>query len=213
MININQFSYRNGTNDMNILKEVIKLDCYEIRNIDIDSGNIIDIGAQIGSFSVMVADKFPKCQIYSYEMLKENFDLLKINTKKYKNIKIFNAAVIGDNRASSMFIHPENMGGHSLIFNGQGNAQISQISIKDIIEDKKIELLKSDCEGSEFEIFRSLKKYDLLKNINKIVMETHEHFGEDSAEIENILSEQGYNFKVYINPGDKKLKTILAFRR
>ena len=212
MIDIKQFKTSHGTNDRGILREVIELDCYGIKNINIDSGNIIDIGGQIGSFSVLAADKFPGCQIYSYEMLKENFDLLKINTESYKNIKIFNAAIIGDNRAGSMYIHPKNTGGHCLIFNGENNVDVEQINIKDIIEDKEIELLKSDCEGSEFEIFRAIEKYNLFKNIKRIVMETHEHSGNDSMEIENMLTRQGYKFKVYINPGDKKLKTILAFK-
>ena len=57
----------------------------KIKNYNIDYS--LDIGANIGNHSVFFADDF--LQVYSFEPLTQNFDLLKINSKlkkKYNSI-------------------------------------------------------------------------------------------------------------------------------
>jgi hypothetical protein len=54
----------------------------------------IDIGAEIGTYSIFFSSFYEK--VISYEPIKINFNTLKLNISNYKNIKIFNYA-IGDN--------------------------------------------------------------------------------------------------------------------
>lgn len=68
-------------------------------------------------------------------------------------------------------------------------------------------VLKVDCEGSEYPIFKDLKEKDLLKDIYMILMETHD--GREN-EIKKILEDQGFiYFDNYIG-GFSKLGFMYA---
>ena len=50
---------------------------------------IFDIGGNIGITSIYLASLFPDAVIYTFEPLKENFEILQKNTSQIKNIKVF----------------------------------------------------------------------------------------------------------------------------
>jgi FkbM family methyltransferase len=54
---------------------------------------ILDIGAHIGSHTVMYANINPEARIYAFEPQTKIFDLLKHNTSGYPNVQVFNNAV------------------------------------------------------------------------------------------------------------------------
>lgn len=58
---------------------------------------IIDVGANVGFFSIFAISKFPDCNIYSYEPVESNFKQLSRNKNMNndKNFKCFNLAVCG----------------------------------------------------------------------------------------------------------------------
>lgn len=73
-------------------------------------------------------------------------------------------------------------------------------SLRDFVSDnniEKIDFLKIDCEGAEFEIFLNLEK-ELLKKINRISAEIHEY---DNINSINDLKEffEKNKFKVKIS--------------
>ena len=66
---------------------------------------------------------------------------------------------------------------------------------------KKIDLLKMDCEGAEYEIITSLNVNDLSK-INRIVMETHQLEHDTSKNhiwMKDYLKKKGYGVSEKIN--------------
>ena len=70
--------------------EVILRDDYLLQNMEINSGTIIDLGANIGIFSTFVAKKAKGIKVYSYEPEPENFEFfcLNISSTRY-SISIF----------------------------------------------------------------------------------------------------------------------------
>lgn len=80
--------------------------------------------------------------------------------------------------------------------------RVSTISLDSIISDfglSTIDLLKIDCEGCEYLIFRTLRKEN-FERIKKIVMEFHE-FSDDQhhRELKSILEHNGFKTEIKKN--------------
>jgi len=119
---------------------------------------IIDVGAHIGAFSLLVASKVPLSKVYSIEPSKDNFRLLQINVmaNQFDNVKIYNLA-LGERRGMiSLFHNPEGNWGHSIIREFSGKSEIVLMdSLENFMGDNDIDrcdYLKMNCEGAEFPI-------------------------------------------------------------
>lgn len=193
-----------------IVREMIR-DCYRINNIDFQSGDkIIDIGAHVGVFSIILAKLYPNIQIYAYEPLPLNYKHLVTNIRinKTRNICPFNLAVTGDGRNIKMIVNASNNtgGGTSNLsdMNLSGHLiyeDIESVTLDHILRINKkkdnCKLLKIDCEGSEHEIIKSTSP-ELLSKIKYLSGEFH---------MNNNLRNQGHSLiktvdicRRYINP-------------
>lgn len=145
---------------------------------------VIDIGGNIGSFSIYLAKKFPFLKIYAFEPVFENWRNFKRNLRlnNIQNVKAFHFAVSGkDNEFVKILSNPVFNGMSSMIeeiscntgFDMVAKETVKTISLDKILqknEISKVKLLKIDCEGAEFEIFYNSK---MLNVIDYIVGETH----------------------------------------
>jgi len=203
---------RNG-GDRSIMSEVIDQDVYEFFTWTPkrEPKFIVDIGAQIGSFSILSAMRFPKTTILGYEFNIKNYEHASINCQNINNIHLFNKAVIGNKKPVGAFIHPTNPGGHKPIFEGSGcyisednfskekityEYDIEVVNFLEIIEKNNIDFidfLKMDCEGSEYQIIKFMNENKLLRRIGHLAMELHGH---DKDNLINILKNNGFNVNV-----------------
>ncbi|TXJ56789.1 FkbM family methyltransferase [Brachyspira aalborgi] len=158
-------------------------------NIDFKEGDIvIDIEANVGMVSILLAKKFPFLKIYSFEPLKENYDNfiknIELNNIPKEVITAENKAVTKDGRLITMSINSANKGGSSttdvISINSimtKENSQVESITLEEIFKKyniNKLKLLKIDCEGSEYEILYNADT-NLLKNIENLRGEFHEN--------------------------------------
>jgi len=144
---------------------------------------IVDIGAHIGSYSVLAAIKFPDAKIYSFEAFAENYQLLDINTSRFDNITATNAIIRGDRMPSDFLFcqksHGTNTGGIQVRWSDSETTQnntLPSLTLGEIFEKNDIstiDILKMDCEGAEYAILELAKKENLLERINCITMELH----------------------------------------
>ena len=67
---------------------------------------IVDVGANIGQFTIASSLFYPKAKIFSFEPVKESFRILKKNTKQKKNVTIHNCA-LGSTDGMLEFYHNE----------------------------------------------------------------------------------------------------------
>lgn len=157
--------------------EVFEKKDYETEKSFIREGDIVvDIGANLGFFTVYAALKGAS-EIYSFEPDIKNFECLKSNAPA--NAKLFNNGIMAEAGEHDFFvdIHP---GGHSFFNMGDTRTgekrTIQCLSIPRLFEEKllsRIDFLKIDTEGAEFEIFEYLPgRY--FQKIRNIAMETHE---------------------------------------
>jgi len=187
-----------------------------------DNSVIIDIGANIGVFSLF-ASQSKNTTIYAYEPMPENYDLLKENirlNKLEKNILPFNLAIGA--RAEKRKFYLGSCPSHSFSpisespFNAlygdhtqeekQKFIETNCIPLKDVFDKNNIErcdLLKTDCEGAEFEILYNLPD-EYFKRIKKIRLEYHNHFGKKNNVdyLIGFLKRMGYKIVKIKRPSD-----------
>lgn len=173
----------NGSNTISLaflLQEIWIDEIYKYPGYHIKSGDvIIDIGANIGAFSTYAAIHHPDVTVYAYEPCPENFQLLDLNIKNsnLQNVKIVQKAVAGSSDTRFLHLNPFSSGAHSLTFTTTEASCLSVncITLDEIFEEKNIkkcDLLKIDCEGSEYEIFENCHS-NILNKVSKIICEYH----------------------------------------
>jgi FkbM family methyltransferase len=153
---------------------------------DNDNPVIIDCGAHIGLASIYFAGRYPKGEIYAYEadpgiekILKEN-----INSLGLKNVKTFGKAVwVNDDGVE--FEKTDDDSGYISNFENENCVRIPSIRLKNILKNKKIDLLKLDIEGSEYEVIADCG--DALNNVKNIIIEVHK-FRDQNGSLAGILS-------------------------
>lgn len=176
-----KFKSRAGSEDMPEIVVVVSGDEYHMEKVTLtENPTIVDIGAHIGSFSLLCFKLFGSAsRIISFEPDKNNYKLflenLKINNAK--NVESENIAI--SNYHGNGFLNIESMNtdayylevNESKKINCKVNTLYSEASRRKI---KKIDLLKMDIEGGEYALFFDDKTYNFLKKkVNYIFMEYH----------------------------------------
>jgi|10_taG_2_1085330.scaffolds.fasta_scaffold38468_3 FkbM family methyltransferase len=185
---------RLGTDDVYIISEIMQ-DLYNMCNITKknDVKTVIDLGGHVGSFSIMASILFPNTKIYSYEAVQENYDVILKNVainKLENKISVFNFAVGGKGYPQEIQMAGSksgydksdvqsirNTGGNKIIW-GEGDCGVNleTTTLKEIIEQnniEKVDLLKLDIEGSEYQVLEYAHETGVLNIIDKMAMELH----------------------------------------
>ncbi|MHA2105420.1 MAG: FkbM family methyltransferase [Candidatus Hodarchaeales archaeon] len=162
-----------------------------------DDSIIVDIGANIGVYSVYASLMGKNNKIFAYEPVIDNFNVLQENIQlnnSEENIVAFNLGVSSQKEKRKLFLIDAVE--HTLIEKNetQNFIEIECVSLNDIIEENnlpKIDLLKMDCEGAEYEILYNTAKENLQK-IQEIRMEFHVVKDHDVHSLAKYLEENGF---------------------
>jgi FkbM family methyltransferase len=155
--------------------EVIGTNGYRLLPEHIQGRSVIDIGANIGCFSVLACSMGAK-KVLAVEPISKTFDTFRtiINRSGYKNIKPIKFAVTSvAEEYVKIPIQPDP--GHTSLFKEGENFEIIEtITLRDLIskiDDTGI-FLKIDCEGGEYDILMNADPED-MKKIDVVVLEIH----------------------------------------
>ncbi|MBN2368845.1 FkbM family methyltransferase [Candidatus Woesearchaeota archaeon] len=138
---------------------------------------VIDIGANIGVYSVYACMTSKNTKVYAYEPMPDSFSLLSENlrlNKLEKSVEAFKLGIAGKKTIRRLFIAGKSPF-HSLFpeKKGQKSIDISCITLKDVFEKnniKKCDILKIDVECAEYEIlFNTPDKY--FQRTSKVLIE------------------------------------------
>ena len=202
------FLLRNWT-DFVIFNEIILNADYRLI-MPYDNMSIIDIGMNVGLASLYYASNPKVGRVYGFEAFKPTYKLalenFALNGDEIKNkIKSYNYALSnyeGVRKFRYLKEEPGNMGIVAGGTNdGNNNDYMEEVIVKEAgkVLSEILEpagnthyVVKCDCEGSEYEIFESLKNFDLLDKISAFLIETHLGRGD---EIINVLADKG--FKIF----------------
>ena len=145
-----------------ITNEIFVDKCYE-RFFEVEEGDIVvDIGASVGPFTYSILHKNPK-QVFCFEPSEREFKTLVKNLRGYQVIPIPK----GISNINS--IVKSNM-----LFGGEN--EMETLTFKrfiDLYNIEKIDFIKTDCEGGEYDIFIEDNLEFLKNNVKKVVGEWH----------------------------------------
>lgn len=189
-----QWLTRTDTNDGALVMGIMALDEYGLGRLRRLNGNVVDIGAHIGTVAIALAVDHPNIRIIAVEAVPENVEILRINIAHNglgDRIKVIEAAACEPGRKSV-----------KLQWNYSAAPNVDEAYIKDsryianmleaedsVSETHKvpgidldtiveitggaIELLKIDCEGCEWQFLKS----PALAKVNIIIGEYHNKGG------------------------------------
>jgi FkbM family methyltransferase len=122
---------------------------------------VVDVGANIGYYTVLLADKVGKNgKVYAFEPDITNFEILVKNIKenKLKNVVVVNAAVGSKSGKLKLHKSKENFGDHKLYGKDKDIEEVKIIKLDDYLADVKVDLMKIDTQGWEPEVIGGAMK-------------------------------------------------------
>lgn len=142
------------TSDLSVYRSIMLAGEYKLEFPDFEPRTIIDAGANCGMASVYYANAYPNAQIVAVEPDRSNFEMLVKNTRKYKNVTCFHAALWHKDGEVNL------SGGTSFdkwavqTVEGSGVRALTVETLMRINGFQSIDLFKIDIEGAEKELFQ-----------------------------------------------------------
>ena len=173
---------RVNTNDGKIVENVLRRNEYRLPEAFHPEDVVVDIGAHIGSFARACLARGVR-EIHCYEPHPDNYQHLLRNCSQwaYRRAKLYDRAVVVSGDRAALRIDKGNTGGHSTTWlpKTDGTLDVPAVSITEVLErarrtapNKRIRLLKLDCEGAEYNLLYALLGGE-LDWIDEITGEIH----------------------------------------
>jgi FkbM family methyltransferase len=188
--------YKNQNLYLPIVSQIFLLDMYDKFNLSVKKDDVVvDIGANFGVFTYFSFYKKPS-KIYVCEPNPNLFSILEDHFSKYKNVYLDNCAIckVNDYLDFAM-VDPQlnNLDGQRNHLNFHSETiemfkqseaippKIIKVKAKSFMEFiltnqiHKIDFLKVDCEGGEYDIFTEENASYIRNNVDKIIVEYHNY--------------------------------------
>lgn len=121
---------------------------------------VIDIGANCGFFTIKAASVASK--VIAIDGSPESYSCLVENCKDYDNVMTLNASILGEDSDPSY------------LWSKKGNPlRMTLEEVMDLYHLDRIDFIKCDIEGGEYDLFKSLSP-ETLSKIDRIAIETHD---------------------------------------
>jgi hypothetical protein len=134
---------------------------YEMWDCTLKPGDVVlDLGANCGFFTSKAAQVASK--VIAVDGSPESYSCLVENCKDYDNVQTLNASVLTKESNPAW------------LWSRKGNPlRLTLEEVIDLYKLDKIDFIKCDIEGSEYEVFKSLSP-EILNKIDRIAIETHD---------------------------------------
>ncbi|MEM0287876.1 MAG: FkbM family methyltransferase [Nitrososphaerota archaeon] len=170
-----------------------------------ENSTVMDIGANVGHYTVIAAKKAVNGSVISFEPDPSNFRLLKMNclVNNLKNVKLYNLACYDRSETVALWLRLHNYGVHSM---GRLNLWYPKESVVakpvDEVVKVKIDLAKIDAEGSEVKILRGMKETIKMSPNIKLIIECNplalSRQGFSVNDLTLLLDEYGFTYSVIL---------------
>lgn len=182
---------------------------YDDFNIS-DKKIVLDIGANVGLWSKYIIYK-GSSKVYCFEPNRKALEHLNKTFKAENNVTIFNLGIYKEKSKIPFYIDESNSLVSSVLSdsNNQPSYEIECITLKDALEmtgETKIDLVKMDIEGAEFEVIDNLDSY-ISSKIDSFLIEYHDFYFADGdfkiSSMEKKLVDLGYQIQRSKNPDSR----------
>lgn len=163
-------------NHTDMFQEIIIENVYEINRDNISDRNVLDIGANIGAFSLLSAYCGAK-KVIAVEPVSTTFTKLEknINRSGLKNI-IRKRNAVTDYSGNFIDISLNSDCGHDSLYTTKSGVfeSVETISLADLMNEFEGDniFMKIDCEGAEYDIILNARKED-MDRVTNIALELH----------------------------------------
>jgi len=179
--------YRRGTEDEKVIAHSFDKDIFFKEIPSFRPGKapvIIDVGAHIGTFSILAAIRFPESRVFSIEASRQSFEILQKNiASNHLPVKAFHNALY-DKSALIRLFHNTVSGnwGHSVTKEFSGSyEEVRALSFEEFVVKNGIQfidLIKFNCEGAEFNILLNTPEA-VIRKIGLAIVLYHEDLAMD----------------------------------
>ena len=166
-----------------------------------DGMTMLDIGANIGWFSLQLANRFPNADILSFEPLPTAYELLVRNVllNKFDNVRTYNSGFMDKAGVIPFYVFSgqgTNASTVNLMEVEEGTKQINcQVYKLDEFIRKPVDFIKCDVEGAEMSVFKGAE--EILRRDKPIIYtevckDWAEKFDWDLNDLAKYLHDLGY---------------------
>lgn len=197
-------AYRSGTTDEKVIEHSFENDIFFSGVPDYKPGEddiIFDVGAHIGTFSMLASTKVPKGKVYAIEACKESFNYCLTNKKlnDLDNIEACNIALFDKDGTIKLNYDTEGWG-HSItsVLTGDGE-KVQTLSMESFMSKYNIDhcdFAKFNCEGAEFPIILGTP-VPILAKFRYLLVLYHLDLAAGSSleQLENHFTAAGFSLK------------------
>jgi FkbM family methyltransferase len=198
-----------------VFKEIFLTDVYSMDQLAAslpEKPVVIDIGSNAGYFTLFLLAKKEEARVYAYEAVPANCKLflqhLEMNPQLNGMVEVYHRAVTGS-PATTVKLHMEAADDNSVTASVYDDftkdntyiAEVPCISLAEILASNqlsKVDLVKVDCEGSEYPIIYESPPH-VWEKIDRMAIEVHNLDKEqrNMACLEGYLASLGYTLKNY----------------
>lgn len=178
-------------------EELFQLEMYKFK-ASRPNPHIIDCGANLGMSVIYFKQLYPDASIIAFEADDYIFSFLKKNIKSYgyRDVELVNKAV-WDCEDTLPFLVEGGAGGRLEALSTAGSSKkVVCTSLKKYLTDRKVDFLKIDIEGAEYEVIKDCENE--LKNVEYLFIEYHSMVGrkQNLHKILEIVQTQGFSYHV-----------------
>lgn len=202
VIGKNTMSLRPLSYDLYVLAEVFLEQVYAPQAVQIRGPEVVvDLGANIGAFSLWAAGKWKPGRIVAVEMDEQNYRLFEKNMRLNQmddTVMLVKAAIWDVNGRVGIRRHGFNHGMNQAI-SDPSLADIPAITLEKLMEMtgvKKVDVLKMDIEGAEGRLFCPANEMIFAESVGYLMAELHPTRGTEVEKITRYL--HGIGFEVHI---------------
>lgn len=159
---------------------------------------IIDCGANLGMSIIYFKELYPEAKILAFEADDHIFNFLQKNMESYNytDVELINKAVWNSDDILS-FVAEGGAGGRLEEESDKGlYKKIPCVSIKKYLAEKKVDFLKIDIEGAEYEVLKDCENE--LWNVENLFIEYHSMLDkrQNLHEILEIVQSSGFKYHI-----------------
>jgi len=163
---------------------------------------IVDIGSNMGTFALYAALQCPAAKVHCFEPEPRNFATLQRNialNSLQDRVLLYPCAVASSSGERDMAVTSSPLNTLVPVDNGANRVRVSCLCLSDILERlgvDRIDVLKVNCEGAEYEIFENLPQ-ECFQRLPDIRLEYHnlDRSHRNGRALAKVLEDHGYRIR------------------
>ena len=170
-----EVAYRVGTSDEKVIAHSFDHDIFFTgvpEYVPREGDTILDVGAHIGTFSLLAATKAPGVRVHAIEASRDTFNLLRINIALNGSAGITaHRVAMADRKGTIDLFHATGNWGHSVVKEmSRSTESVPATTMTDFLTENRVErcaFIKFNVEGAEFPILLGtstevLRRFDTM---------------------------------------------------